>query len=340
MVFNVRLFNVTSVESGLFPVLKMLVTNLIIAALGFTGSYLVNFEAVRSWIKYLLIFTILVLISTYIIGFEMNGSKRWINLYFMTIQPAEFAKVTVVFYLSEVICNKRDRMGILNELVYPFAAVLLIVLLIAFEDLGTGAIIFTVAILMLLMAGMRVKYFVVLIMLALLGATLLVLMKPYRIDRIKASFDPWQYRQDIGYQQVQGEISMGRGGIAGVGFGNSQKKLRYLPEAHTDFIFAIIGEEFGFAGVSILILLFLTMFITGSYFALTIHNRFGFYLVSGFVMMLAIQTVINLGVVTSCLPNKGVPLPFISYGGSALLSYSMMVGFILNAVTSDNRYSS
>nr|HQI05997.1 FtsW/RodA/SpoVE family cell cycle protein [bacterium] len=107
-----------------------------------------------------------------------------------------------------------------------------------------------------------------------------------------------------------------------------------------DFIFAIIGEEFGFIGVTILIILFLLMFITGSYFALTVHNRFGFYLISGFVVMLALQTLINLGVVTSCLPNKGVPLPFISYGGSALLAYSMMVGFILNAVTADNRYSS
>lgn len=340
MVFNIRLFNVSDVQGALFPLLKGLALNLIIASLGFTASYLVNLEAVRSWVKYLLVFTILILLSTYIIGTEINGSKRWIDLHFMMIQPAEFAKIVVIIYLSEVICNKRDRIGILNELVYPFAVVLLIVSLIAFEDLGTGVIIFSIAIFLLLMAGMRFKYFAVLIVLALLGFAFLVFMKPYRLDRIKASFDPWQYRKNIGYQQVQGEISLGRGGVAGVGFGNSQKKLRYLPEAHTDFIFAIIGEEFGFAGVTVLILLFLTMFITGSYFALTVHNRFGFYLISGFVVMLSLQTLINLGVVTSCLPNKGVPLPFISYGGSALLSYSMMVGFILNAVTADNRYSS
>jgi cell division protein FtsW len=340
MVFNVRLFNVSDVQGALFPLLKGLALNLVIASLGFTASYLVNLDAVRSWVKYLLVFTILILLSTYIIGTEINGSKRWIDLHFMMIQPAEFAKIVVVIYLSEVICNKRDRIGILNELVYPFAVVLLIVSLIAFEDLGTGVIIFSIAIFLLLMAGMRFKYFAVLIVLAFLGFAFLVFMKPYRLDRIKASFDPWQYRKNIGYQQVQGEISLGRGGVSGVGFGNSQKKLRYLPEAHTDFIFAIIGEEFGFAGVTVLILLFLTMFITGSYFALTVHNRFGFYLISGFVVMLSLQTLINLGVVTSCLPNKGVPLPFISYGGSALLSYSMMVGFILNAVTADNRYSS
>ena len=340
MVFNIRLFNVSNVNSSLVPILRSLGINLTIAALGFTAAYLVNIEAVRSWIKYALVFIILLLISTYLVGSEINGSKRWINLYFMMLQPSEFAKIVVILYLSEVICNKRDRIGILKELVYPFAVVLIVVSLIAFEDLGTGAIIFTVAIFLLLMGGMRMKYFTVLIVLALLGATFLVFMKPYRINRIKASFDPWLYRKSIGYQQVQSEMALGRGGKTGVGFGNSQKKLRYLPESHTDFIFAIVGEEFGFFGATVLILLFLAMFILGSYFAFTVHNRFGYFVISGFVVLLALQTLINIGVVTSCLPNKGVPLPFISYGGSALLAYSMMVGFILNAVTADNRYSS
>ncbi len=339
MVFNIRLFNASSVSDAAFPLLKNLALNLLIACAGFIASYLVNLEAVRSWIKYALLLTILILISTYIIGTEVNGSKRWIDLHFMMLQPSEFAKIVVIFYLSEVICNKRDRIGILKELVYPFTVVLIVVSLIAFEDLGTGLIIFAVSLFLLLMGGMRYKYFVVLLILAILGTAFLVLMKPYRLNRIKASFNPWEYSQNIGYQQVQSEISLGRGGLDGVGFGNSQKKLRYLPEAHTDFIFAIIGEEFGFFGVTFLILLFLLMFVTGSYFALTVHNRFGFYVIAGFVMLLALQTLINLGVVTSCLPNKGVPLPFISYGGSALLAYSMMVGFILNAVTTDNRYS-
>ena len=151
MVFNVRLFNVSDVQGSLFPLLKALALNLIIASLGFTASYLVNLEAVRSWVKYLLVFTILILLSTYIIGTEINGSKRWIDLHFMMIQPAEFAKIVVVIYLSEVICNKRDRIGILNELVYPFTVVLIIVSLIAFEDLGTGVIIFSIAIFLLLM---------------------------------------------------------------------------------------------------------------------------------------------------------------------------------------------
>ena len=257
----------------------------------------------------------------------------------MMVQPSEFAKIVVVFYMAEVICNKRERIGLLKELIYPFFVVLIIVSLIAFEDLGTGLIIFSVALFLLLMGGMRFKYIVVLGVLAVIGFSFLILMKPYRVERIRSFLDPWQYRQSSGYQQVQSEIALGRGGKTGVGFGNSQKKMRYLPEAHTDFIYSIIGEEFGFAGSLVLISLFVLMFMIGSYFALSVYSRFGFYLISGFVIMLAVQTLINLGVVTSSLPNKGVPLPFISYGGSALMSYSVMVGFILNAVTTDNRFN-
>jgi len=172
MVFNIRLFNVSDIGISFFPIIRSLAINLVIAALGFTAAYLVNIEAVRSWIKYALVFIILLLISTYLVGKEINGSKRWIDLHFMMLQPSEFAKIVVVLYLSEVICNKRDRIGILKELVYPFTVVLIVVSLIAFEDLGTGAIIFTVAIFLLLMGGMRMKYFSVLIVLALLGATL------------------------------------------------------------------------------------------------------------------------------------------------------------------------
>ncbi len=339
MVFNIRVFNVPSVNQSFVPIIRSLVINLVLALAALSVSYMVNIEAVRGWIKYALLFTILVLIATYLIGVEVNGSKRWINLGFMMVQPSEFAKIVVIFYMAEVICNKRERIGLLKELIYPFFVVLIVVSLIAFEDLGTGMIIFSVAILLLLMGGMRFKYIVVLGVLATIGFSVLILMKPYRIERLKSFADPWQHRFTSGFQQVQSEIALGRGGVTGVGFGNSQKKMRYVPEAHTDFIYSIIGEEFGFVGSLILISLFAAMFGIGSYFALTVYSRFGFYLISGFVTMIAVQTIINLGVVTSSLPNKGVPLPFISYGGSALMSYSVMVGFILNAVVSDNRYS-
>ncbi len=337
MVFNIKVFVVSHPEEQALTVLRGLLLNLFLAGAGFIVAYLMNVEVVRSWIKYLLLFTILLLLATLVIGTEVNGAKRWINLHFMMLQPSEFAKLTVIFYLAEVICNKRDRMGLLQELIYPFGLVSAIVLVIAIEDLGTALIIFATAIILFLMGGMRAKYFVALVTIATAVVAVLILMKPYRIERLKVWRDPWQYRQTQGYQQVQSEIALGRGGMTGVGFGNSQRKLRYLPEASTDFIFAIIGEEFGFVGSVVLIGAFLVFFLTGVYFVLSRGDPFALYLCAGIVMMLGIQTAINLGVVTSTLPNKGVPLPFISYGGSSLLVSSMMAGFLLNVVVSESR---
>ncbi len=337
MVFNIKVFMVDSPGDHVFVILRGQILNLALATIGFLAAYVMNVDLVRSWIKYLLLFTILLLLATLIVGTEVNGAKRWINLHFLMVQPSEFAKLTVIFYLAEVICNKRDRMGLLHELIYPFGLVSAIVLVIAIEDLGTALIIFATAVILFLMGGMRVKYFIVLLTIASAVMVVLVLMKPYRLERLKVWRDPWQYRQAQGYQQVQSEIALGRGGMTGVGFGNSQRKLRYLPEASTDFIFAIIGEELGFVGSVALIGAMLVFFLTGVYFVLSRGDPFALYLSAGIVIMSGIQTVINLGVVTSTLPNKGVPLPFISYGGSSLLVSSMMVGFLLNMVVSEGR---
>lgn len=163
--------------------------------------------------------------------------------------------------------------------------------------------------------------------------------KGYRVNRFSAFIDPCSEanRTTYGYQQCEAEIALGVGGVTGVGFGNSTRKIKHLPESHTDFIFPIIGEEFGFVGVLMLIAVFMMMFLLGTYFVLNVRDTFNFYMIAGFVLLLTAQTIFNLLVITSLSPNKGVPLPFISYGGSALLTYSIMVGLILNAVTSESR---
>ncbi|HOW50804.1 MAG TPA: putative peptidoglycan glycosyltransferase FtsW [bacterium] len=337
MVFNIKVFVVNRPDAQVLSILRGQILNLCIAGAGFIAAYLMNIDVVRSWIKYLLLFIILLLLATFVIGTEVNGSTRWINLHFMMIQPSEFAKLVVIFYLAEVICNKRERMGLWQELVYPFGLVSALVLVIAVEDLGTALIIFATSLTLMLMGGMRFKYFAALIALSLLVVTILILMKPYRLERIKVWRDPWKYKQAQGYQQVQSEIALGRGGATGVGFGNSQRKLRYLPEASTDFIFAIVGEEFGFVGAALFIIALIVLFITGVYFALSRGDPFSLYLAAGIVLILGIQAAVNLGVVTSTLPNKGVPLPFISYGGSSLLSSCLMIGFLLNVVVTDSR---
>ena len=195
--------------------------------------------------------------------------------------------------------------------------------------------------LMLLLGGMKKKYLLYLAPLAVAAFCVMVFMpgKGYRIARLQSFMEPCspEYRYETGLQQCRAQVALSIGGTTGVGFGNSTVKVKDLPESQTDFIFPIIGEEFGFIGSVCVILMFMIMFGIGTYFVLHLHETFNFYMVAGFVLMLAIQVLINLLVVSSLAPNKGVPLPFISYGGSAFTSYSIMVGLILNAVTSESR---
>jgi cell division protein FtsW len=341
MVFNVKMFNVPSAEASLLPQIRGFIVNFAFAGIAFIAAYLVNISWLKNSSKYLVFFIIILLIATLIVGTTRNGAKRWIDLHFMMLQPSEFAKIVTVIYISEVMTKKGERVQLLKDVLSIGFVVVSIVGLIAIEDLGTATIICGTAMLMLLLGGMRKKYLLYLAPLAVAAFCVMVFMpgKGYRIARLQSFMDPCsdEYRFDTGLQQCRAQVALSTGGVTGVGFGNSTVKVKDLPESQTDFIFPIIGEEFGFVGSVAVILLFMALFGIGTYFILHLHETFNFYMVSGFVLMLAIQVIINLLVVSSLSPNKGVPLPFISYGGSALASYSFMVGLILNAVTSESR---
>ena len=341
MVFNVKMFNVPSAEAALWPQIRGLVINFVFAAVFFIGAYLINISWLKNSSRYLVIFIIILLIATLIVGTTRNGARRWIDLHFMMLQPSEFAKIVAVIYLSEVMTKKGERVQLLKDLISIGVVVVAIVGLIAIEDLGTATIICGTSMLMLLLGGMRKKYLLYLAPLAVAAFCVMVFMpgKGYRIARLQSFMNPCsnEYRLDTGLQQCRSQVAFSIGGKTGVGFGNSTVKIKDLPESQTDFIFPIIGEEFGFVGAVAVIMLFMAMFAIGTYFILHLRDTFNFYMVAGFVLMLAIQVIINLLVVSSLSPNKGVPLPFISYGGSALASYSFMVGLILNAVTSESR---
>ena len=341
MVFNIKMFKVPSAEAALWPQIRGLIVNFAFAGTAFIAAYLVNLSWLKNSSRYLVGFMILLLGVTLIIGTKRNGSVRWIDLGFMMLQPSEFAKIVAVIYLSEVMTKKGERVQLLKDLFSIVIVVVAIVVLIAVEDLGTATIICGTAMLMLLLGGMRKKYLLYLSPLAVVAFAVLVFMpgKDYRVGRLQSFIDPCgvEYRDNIGLQQCRAQVALSIGGTTGVGFGNSTEKIMNLPEAQTDFIFPIIGEEFGFIGSLTMILLFMAMFGIGSYFVLHLHETFNFYMVAGFVLMLVMQVLINLLVVSLFFPNKGVPLPFISYGGSALASYSIMVGLILNAVTSESR---
>jgi cell division protein FtsW len=158
----------------------------------------------------------------------------------------------------------------------------------------------------------------------------MLIMEPYRLKRVTSFLNPWADPQGSGFQLVQSFIALGSGGLTGVGLGNSQQKLLYLPESHTDFIFSIIGEEFGFFGVTAIVLLFLILFLKGISIANRTQDRFGYYLAIGLSLMIALQALINFAVATGLVPTKGLPLPFISYGGSSLLVNLIAVGMLLN----------
>ena len=340
MVFNIRMFNVSSAELFLFPQIKSLAVNFAFAGAGFLAAYLINISWLKNSSKILIPLIFILVLATLLIGTRVNGSKRWIDLHFMMIQPSEFAKLVVIIYLSEVMTKKGDKIRLISDLIFPVVLVGVLSILIGIEDLGTACVIFGVAVAMLLLGKMKLKHLALFMSVALVLLLILIFLpsKGYRQGRMKSFIDPCgeKYRKEMGYQQCEAEIALGVGGVTGVGFGNSTRKIRHLPESHTDFIFPIIGEEFGFVGVSALILLFVAMFGIGSYFVMHANDTFNFYMIAGCVLLLGMQTVFNLLVITSFSPNKGVPLPFISYGGSALLTYSTMVGLILNAVTSEN----
>ncbi len=340
MVFNINMFNVSSANAALFPQMRSLIFNFAVAGVAFTFAYLINLSWLKNSSKLLVFFMILVLIGTLIVGTKVNGARRWIDLGFMRVQPSEFAKIVTVIYLSEVMTKKGERIRLIQDLI-SIGIVIGLMLLFMYNDMGALVIIAGTSVCLLLLGGVnRKQLFLLAAPLSVIAVLALLFSSDYRITRVKSFIDPCgeEYRAGAGYQQCHARIAFSIGGTTGVGFGNStEKKKTNLPEAQTDFIFPIIGEEFGFVGSLTMIFLFLAMFGIGSYFALNLHDTFNFYMVSGFVLMLAGQAAINLLMVVSLLPNKGEPLPFISYGGSALTSYSIMVGLILNAVTSESR---
>jgi cell division protein FtsW len=280
----------------------------------------------------LLLFSFLLLLLVFLpgIGVQVNGARRWIRLWPSTFQPSEFVKLSMVIFLARYLSSPDFRPESFISFVKPLAvmAVFQAVMLIQ-PDFGAAMSLAFLTIAMLFLSGTRLKYLISLSILAL--PILFVLIKePYRLRRVTSFLDPWKDPQGSGFQLVQSFIAFGSGGITGVGIGSSIQKLSYLPESHTDFIFSIIGEEFGFIGVSVIIALFAVICVRGFSIANKIQDRFTYYLAVGLSLMISLQALINFSVTTGLIPTKGLPLPFISYGGSSLLMNMAAIGLLLN----------
>ncbi|HLW35309.1 MAG TPA: putative lipid II flippase FtsW [Chthoniobacterales bacterium] len=264
------------------------------------------------------------------IGMRINGSRRWLGFGPVNFQPSEIAKVAAVFFLAwwfaryEKVANHP-----LFGFAIPLAIVSALLALILFEvDLGTTALIGMTAFVMMFVAGTNP---ILLGLLAVLGTSVIFIGATHaRMDRLIAFTDLDRYKEDAGLQQMQALIAWGSGGMDGLGLGNGRQKMLYLPYAHTDFIFPMIGEELGLRVSLLVVFLFVVVIVCGIIIALHAKDRFGLLVATGVIALVALQAAVNIGVTTSLLPNKGLPLPFISYGGSNLAACLFGVGLLLN----------
>jgi cell division protein FtsW len=288
------------------------------------------------WLWLILALVTLALCFVPHVGLRINGSRRWIGFGPVAFQPSEIAKTATLFFLGWWFA-RYEKMT--QHPVFGFAGPLAIVstlllLIICEVDLGTTALVGATAFLVMFVAGTSP---ILLGLLALVGSGAIFFAATHeRMGRLLAFTDLERYKQDAGLQQMQALIAWGSGGIDGLGLGNGRQKMLYLPYAHTDFIFPMIGEELGLRVSLLVVFLFIVIIVCGIMIALHARDRFGLLLATGIVALLGLQAAINIGVTTSLLPNKGLPLPFVSYGGSNLVACLFGIGLLLNIYRQGN----
>jgi cell division protein FtsW len=266
------------------------------------------------------------------LGMRINGSRRWVGLGPFSFQPSEIAKVATVFFLAYWF-SREEKPGksLLANFVVPISVIgVLLVLILAEVDLGTTALIGATTFVVMFVAGANAILLGAVSLGALAATVVMATLLPERMERLLAFLHPENYKQDAGLQQMQALIAWGSGGMEGLGLGNGRQKMLYLPYAHTDFIFPMIGEELGLRASLLVVFLFVVIIVCGMTIALHAKDRFGLLLGCGIVSLLGLQAAVNIGVTTALLPNKGLPLPFISYGGSNLVACLFGIGLLLN----------
>ena len=266
------------------------------------------------------------------IGMRINGSRRWVGYGPITFQPSELAKIATIIFLAAWFARREKPDGnVFSEFIVPLAIISVPAALVLGEvDLGTTALIGTTAFVVMFIAGTNPLWLGGLAVAGLGGLLVVATQISERMGRLSAFLHPQNYKDDAGLQQMQALIAWGSGGMDGLGLGNGRQKMLYLPYAHTDFIFPIIGEELGLRFSLLVVFLFVVIIVCGIMIALHARDRFGLLLGCGIVSLLALQAAVNIGVTTSLLPNKGLPLPFISYGGSNLAACMFAIGVLVN----------
>ncbi len=272
---------------------------------------------------------LLALVFVPVIGVESYGAKRWLNLGFFTIQPSEYAKFFMVMAIARFACT-RDISKFSNVLCILAIGGVVCVLLILEPNMSITMCAVAVIFIMLFALGAKIKHLVLLIIPVIIGAVVLIIVEPYRMQRLLAFLDPWQSPLEEGYQLIQSYYALGSGGLFGVGLFNSRQKYLFLPFAESDFILSVIGEETGLIGIAFIMSLFLIIAIRGVRIARNARDRFSCYLALGITAVTTVQALLNMAVVCGAIPPTGLPLPFMSAGGSSLVAYLGAVGILLS----------
>jgi cell division protein FtsW len=281
----------------------------------------------------LLFLSVALLVAVLKLGPAINGAVRWFRLGPLSFQPAELAKFALALYLAVLLARKAEKvrdfkMGFLPPLLMTGV---FLGLLLKQPDLGTAVIIGVTALAMMFVAGTRTSYILISVLLAApIGWKVFITGESWRMKRLLAFLYPWQYRRDTGYQLYESLISVGSGGVWGQGLGQGHQKLFFLPEAHTDFILAVVGEELGLVGVLAVLFAFAVLVWRGLRAGARARDPYGCYLAFGITCLFGLQALVNMCVVLGLLPTKGLPLPFVSYGGTALVMSLFMAGVLAN----------
>lgn len=320
--------------AGYFFVKQAIFTLIAIAALLVALKIPTSFWQKFKWFWVIVSIVLLTMVLIPGIGHIVNGSRRWLGIGPIAIQASELVKLTTILYMANYLNDhpieiQTSFIGIIRPL-----AVLAImgILLLMQPDFGATVVLFATALGMMLMAKVPIRWFLLLLVLVAIASIILIFVSPYRLARLTGFLNPWANQYSSGYQLTQSLIAFGRGGIWGLGLGNSIQKLFFLPEAHTDFIFAIFSEEFGLWGALLLIGLYATLLLNAfriSMVAEKSQTLFNAYLGYGITFWLGIQMVVNMGVNMGILPTKGLTLPLISYGGSSLVINCFVIGLLL-----------
>lgn len=314
------------------------------AALGAAAGFLLSrldYRRLRPGTRPFLFGVVLLLLIVLIpgVGLIRGGSSRWISLGPLTLQPSEAAKLGLVLFAAHVLDLKQKKIFQLKELAVPVIPVtgLVCLLIVLQPDLGTAIVCATAVLVVMYLAGARPAHMVTLVGLGGAVTLALALTEGYRRARLFGFLDPWADPTGAGWQPIQGQIALGSGGLFGLGLGASRQKWSYVPNAHTDFIYAILGEELGLVGTLTTLAAFVLLFYLGVRIARRAPDRFGMLVAGGITGWLGVQTLVNMGAVTGFLPITGVPLPIISFGGSSLLFTLAAVGILLSIARASTR---